>query len=247
LAPAEIEAEHRIDEQTELRNEIPATKRVVYQTLKAKLGTRRYEFLKTQLERAGLFIWAAGDGSVVIAWPQAFQTPIAKLVRQRGSTRQPGSILRHSYTHSITRRYTNCIVYGHGGGRNFGRTKNRGEFVDEEMIALFGGGTRKLRPLVIHDDDAKSQKQAEFLARRRIVEANRAAWELTYDVAGHGTPDGSAIWAPDTVVEVDDRELGITGQFYVEDVVMSRQPQTVTTLRLMKPEHVRGLRPEEKK
>jgi hypothetical protein len=51
-------------------------------------------------------------------------------------------------------------------------------------------------------------------------------------------------WAPDTVVEADDRELGITGPFYVEDVTMRRGPETTTTLRLMKPEHVRGLRPQ---
>jgi prophage tail gpP-like protein len=245
MKPGEIIVDIR-GNQVDERQAIPGTKKVIYATLKAKLGTRRYEFLKTQLDRAGLMLWAAGDGGFIIAWPQADQSPISKLVRQRGVSLKPGTILRHAYTNRITSRFTNCVVYGHGGGRNFGRSKNRGEFVDEEMLALVGGGTRKLCPLVIHDEDAKSNDQADFLARRKIVEANRAAWSLTYVVAGHSVMNGQnrVTWAPDTVVEVDDQELGIKGPLYIEDVTMRRAPETTTTLRLMKPEHVRGLRPQ---
>jgi prophage tail gpP-like protein len=235
--PAEVVVEisgAKVDE----REVVPGTKRVVYGTLKAKLGTRRYDFLKTQLDRAGLFLWAANDGGFIIARPTAKQQPVATLVRQRGSgARQPGTILRHTYRNSIVRRFTSCVVYGHGGGRNFGRSKNRGEFVDEEMVKLMGGDTR---PLVIHDDDAKTVSNAEKLAQRKIMVANRDQWELTYVVAGHSIPgsQGSAVWAPDTVVNVDDRELGISGTFYVESLSMRRAPDTTTTLRLMKPEHV---------
>jgi prophage tail gpP-like protein len=236
LAPSEIEADLRIDADVDIRKEIKGTKKVIYATLKAKLGTRRYEFLKTQLDRAGLFLMAAGDGNFIIFRPTAKQEPVARLVRQRGVSLKPGSILRHSFRADTSRRHTKCIVYGHGGGRNFGRSKNRGEFVDEQFSAVLGGEDAQV--LVIHDNDAKTPKQAEFLARRRIAEDNRDANELTYTLAGHSAPGyngGSIVWAPDTVVEVEDYELGIRGIRYVESVTMNRAPQTTTTIRLMRP------------
>lgn len=242
--PAEIEAD--VIESVDVRNVIPGTKKVVYATLKAKLGTRRYDFLKTQLDRAGLFLWAAGDGSVVVARPTPEQSLLAELVRrwsppEARSPLLPGTILRHSYRNSIARRFTNCIVYGYGGGRNFGRSKNKGVYVDQEMLKLVGDGVQYARPLVIHDDDATTVEKAQNLALRKIMEANRDAWELSYVVAGHSVPGskGSVIWAPDTVVAVEDPELGISGVFYVEEVTMSRNPATTTTLKLMKPEHVK--------
>jgi prophage tail gpP-like protein len=235
-APAVVEAELSISS-TDIREIVPGTKKVVYETLKAKLGTRRYDFLKTQNDHAGLFLWAAGDGSFVLSRPTAKQSPIAKIVRQRGGSRQPGSILRHNYRTDYTHRHTKCIVYGHGGGRNFGRSKNRGEFVDQEFSAILGG--EDAQAITIHDNDAKTPKQAEFFARRRIAEEGRESVELNYTLAGHRVaPNSTVVWAHDTVVDVDDRELGITGLWYVSDVTFNRAPETTTTLRLMRPEHL---------
>jgi hypothetical protein len=42
------------------------------------------------------------------------------------------------------------------------------------------------------------------------------------------------VWAPDTIVDVDDDEFGISGQFWVESVTFKRPP-TTTTLVLMRP------------
>jgi prophage tail gpP-like protein len=233
-APAVVEAELSISS-TDIREIVPGTKKVVYETLKAKLGTRRYDFLKTQNDRGGLFFFAAGDGTFVLSRPTAKQTPIAKIVRQRGGTRLPGSIRNHNYRVDFTNRHTKCIVYGHGGGRNFGRSKNRGEFVDQEFSGILGGEDAQV--IVVHDNDAKTPKQAEFFARRRIAEEGRDSIELTYTLPGHRVaPNVTTVWAPDTVVDVDDRELGISGLWYVEAVTFNRAPDTTSTLRLMRPQ-----------
>ena len=44
------------------------------------------------------------------------------------------------------------------------------------------------------------------------------------------------MWAPDTVVAVDDGEYGIQGNYYIERVVFRRGPETTTELTLQRPE-----------
>ncbi len=219
---------------------VPGTSRTVYQTVKAKLGTRWGEFLKTQFDRAGLFWWADGSGGFVITAPNPNQEPVARIIRRRGYTTDPVNVLRHSFKKNIKGRYTKCVVYGQGGGRNFGRTKNTAEYVDEEMAALLGG--ENVKPLHVHDPHSKNTQQAAAMARRKIAEANRNGWQLNYTLAGHSAPsllgggDSRAILTPDTMVEVDDDELGIKGLFYVEACTHSRGPQTTSTVHLMRPQ-----------
>jgi prophage tail gpP-like protein len=227
-----------IDDDAEV---VEGTKRTVFQSIKTKIGQTWYEFLKPQLDMAGLFLWAAGaEGQgFILAAPNGSQNPAYRIIRRRGQTNNGVNVLRHSYRNNFQRRYTKCVVYGHGGGRNFGRTKNRGEWVDKEASTVFGGDAAK--PLVIHDNHVRTAKQAAFMARRKIAEFNRESWQLNYTVAGHTTPSMAgggkrAVWTPDTTVDIDDDELGIKGLFYVEGVTFSRSPFSTTTLHVMRVE-----------
>jgi hypothetical protein len=103
---------------------VPGTSRTVYQTVKAKLGTRWGEFLKTQFDRAGLFWWADCSGGIVLTAPNPNQDPVYRIIRKRGITNDAGQRASAQLQNDISHRYTKCVVYGHGGGRNFGRTKN---------------------------------------------------------------------------------------------------------------------------
>lgn len=237
-----------LDDGTQQQQVVPGTKRTVYQTIKARLGTRWGEFLKTHFDRAGLFYWADCSGGMVLSAPNPNQDPVARIVRRRGITNAPVNVLRHSFTNDISRRYTKCVVYGRGGGRNFGRTKNRGEWVDREMADLLGG--ENVKPLHVHDTNVRTPKQAEALARRKIAEANRNGWQLNYTLAGHTAPslrgggDSRATWTPDTMIEVDDEELGIRGLLYAEQCTHKRSPQTESTVHLMRPEDLIFADPE---
>jgi prophage tail gpP-like protein len=219
---------------------VPGTSKTVYQTIKAKLGTTWGEFLRQQFERAGLFFWADGSGGFVIAAPNPNQDPVYRIIRRRGITNSPVNVKRHYFKNNIQRRYTKCVVYGHGGGRNFGRTKNRGEYVDAEMSKLLGGDDIKI--LNVHDTHARDTKQAFAMARRKIAEANRNGYQLNYTVAGHTAPslkgggDSRAVWTPDTLVDVDDDELGLKGLFYIESCSHTANPQAETTIHLMRPQ-----------
>lgn len=201
--------------------------------LKAHMGDRWYEYVKRQLDRAGLFLWATGNGHFVLSAPNAKQLPAYRILRRRGQTRNEVNVISARYRNATSMRYSECVIYGRGGGRKFGRTKIAGKFVDDEMTAL---GFK--RPLVLRDINVTNEEQAVFYARRKLAESRRAGWNLTYTVAGHTIPNlvGSerAVWAPDTVVNVVDDEFGLNDNYYLEKVVFRRNPQTTTELTLMR-------------
>lgn len=207
-----------------------------YYAVQARAGETWFGFLKRYLDRAGLFLWAAADGALVLAEPTVEQAPVARLVRRRGAVWNEVNVLRASYRNATSPRISRAIVYGRGGGFKFGRSKARVEVEDPEMVAY---GIH--RPRVIRDENVRTEAQAEHFARRAIAESARAGWQLRYTVAGHTTPaigGGRAVWTPDTMVEVEDDEIGIHGAFYLESCVYRRGPETTTELTLMRPEHL---------
>lgn len=215
-----------------------STKKIVLHTLKAKLGTRWFEFLQTELKKVGLFLWAGVDGSFILARPTADQSPVARLVRRRGTTRDVSNVLHARWRRNIVSRYTKAVVYGRGGGGKFGRRKLKGEYVDPDMAAILGG--EDVKQIVYHEENVVSVKAANFVARRKIAETNRASVTLEYKVSGHTTRglngEERVVWTPDTVIDVDDDEFGIKGPYYLSDVSYDRSPQTTTTLTLMRPQ-----------
>lgn len=217
---------------------IEGTRKTTYRSITMKVGGRWYDWLKTQLDRAGLFLWASGEGAFILAVPTGDQRASYRIrrVERGGPITENGQVVGHEFEDNGETRFTKMIVYGRGGGRKAGRTKIVGEFVDIEMAAELGGENVKL--ITVHDNDVKTIEQARHYARRRMSEINREAYRLSYTVAGHSTigADGNrAVWTPNTVVDVEDIEIGIRDKFWIEEVVMNGNPQRTTTLRLMRP------------
>lgn len=226
-------ADERIDETVGGADAVPGPK-TQQRTIRTTLGQQWFSgVLKPELDRAGLFLRATPEGNFVLAQLDANQVPLYRIVRARGAS---SSVLRASWRNSANGRFSRCDVHGRRGGGATARTSILGSCVDAELEAA---GLVKV--LSVDDDRAKTIQQAEFLARRKIAEARRAGWSLTYTVSGHTTETlggGSAVWSPDTVVEVDDQEIGLSGPFWIESVRFTRDPRTTTTLVLMRPEDV---------
>lgn len=208
--------------------------KLVYKTLDAKLGTRWYDFLQNQYKLAGLFLWSTGEGNFCLARPNVDQEPVYKILYKRGATRNYVNVVDASYQDDTTMRHSKCVVYGRSGGTKDGVKKVRGEAIDEEMIAY---GFDK--PIAIHDDDVENAKQANYVARRTLAQERREGWKLDYVVAGHTVPSqfakgAVAVWGPDLVCRVDDDDLEIHKEYYIESLRFARNPQTTTTISLMR-------------
>lgn len=207
-------------------------RKVFYNTIKAQLGERRYDFLKRHYEKAGLFLWAAGDGSFVLSRPNGDQKPGYSVIRGRGQTRNDVNVESDSFEDDTAERYAKYIVYGRTGKGKKGRVKCRGEWVDPELSALGFTETKS-----ILSQEIKSDKEAAFSARREGAMQIRNGWRLEYVFAGHLMPSlfdrgAWAIWAPDTVCHVSDQELGLFDDYYVSDVTFRRDEGSGTTTRV---------------
>ncbi len=231
--------------ETELASELPTgaisgTGQLVYKTLKAKLGVRYFDFLQTQYKLAGLFLWASPDKSFILSRPKATQSASFFLKRNAGGDT---NIIDCHFNDDTTMRHGIVTVYGKSGGGKRGVEICRGAEVDMEMV-----NHQLVKHLVVHDPDAKTKEECEYVARRIIAEERRAGWQLEYTVAGHQAPSpnsstGFGVFGPDTVVNVQDDEfhvdnddsLNFKRDFYLEAVTYSRNPQTQTKLTLMRP------------
>ncbi len=204
--------------------------------LRVKAGQDWYGWLKGELDRAGLMLWADAFGDFVLSAPDTQQPPMARIHRKRGTPSSLVDVLEASHRNEMTNRFSECVVHMRRGGGAEPRAKGFGSFVDEEMKRL--GFDRRM---VITDTKCKTLAQAEAMARRKVAESRRQGWSLQYSLAGFttiGTAGTRVVWAPDTVVEVDDDELDLRGSFWVESVRRARSPQSRTDLTLMRLEDV---------
>ena len=80
-------------------------------------------------------------------------------------------------------------------------------------------------------ENGLAQKQAEWMYKRGIFDA----WVATYNVSEHH--QNGYWWESDTVVHIDDDELGLLGNFYVQSVhcTGSKQAGDTTTVTVRKP------------
>lgn len=208
----------------------------VAQRHQARITESLLHFLRRHLDRAGLFLWSASDGSFVLSQPNGNQKPMGRIVRTRSavSSVEQGNVVDVDFTDSAMSRHTGCTVYGRGGGGKAGRTKAIGSAVDLEMTNL-----GYLQPLLCRDVNVSNVQQAEFYARRKLAEERRDGWSLTYTISGHRIlpihkGDTPGVVTIDTTVHVKDDQLGLDDNYYVESVRRIRRPETVTQVRLMR-------------
>ena len=212
------------------------TRRTIVHPVLIRAGESYYEFLRTYLERSGMFLLAGPDKTIILMQPNPDQAPLYRLINKRnGDAAAPGTVLDFSFTDDTAQRMSEVLVMGRGGGGVFGRSKASADFGNPEMRAWALN-----KPAAFVDANVSSPDEAAFFARRKMAEARRQGWALSYTLAGHTTPalsgEGRLVWARDTFVNVEDEELGISGLHYIEHVALSGDGErTSTTLRLMRP------------
>ena len=206
--------------------------------LQAKVGGRWWEFLKKELDRAGLFLFASGErGVFILGQPKTNQAALYQLIRQRGAPANTVNVLSARHTNDTTKRASHYVVHGRGG-KGFRKTINTkvgASFVDDEMVAL-----DIIRHRVVADPQANNDKRAEYLCKRLAAEDRRQGWTISYTVKGHTAPalggNDRLVWAVDTIVAVRDDELGIYGDHWIESVAFRGGPGgTTTELTLLRP------------
>ncbi len=233
-------------------------------TLRAKSSEKWFDFLKHQLDRAGLFLITGAAGEFILCAPNVDQRPMFRIIREAGGTRNRVAVVKAKFKNLATGRSTVYQIHGRGGG---GTTASPGVHIPDgvaddirpallEAAAAAGGGRRMagiyvdqemvdwgypLTRVWSHKDPkCAGPAQADFLARFHCAHDRRAGWSLIYTVPGHTWPaigGGERLtWAIDTMVEIVDDEYDIHGNFWIESVDFKRDGNgTSTDLHLMRP------------
>lgn len=205
-------------------------------TVIAKMGESWLTFLERHFSKQGLFCWTDTDGNFVLSRPNGDQPATFHFYRARGKGSSTANVTGFRFTNDTVKRFSEVTIFARNGGRKQGHNHTNGGFVDQEMVNL-GFKRRK----VYRDVEVVNAREAEFFARKKIAEANRASWKLQYTISGHSAPivDGGrrdrAIIVPDMVARVDDDELDIHQNLYIESVEYKSPPRT-TVITMMRPQ-----------
>ena len=195
-----------------------------------KIGESWFQFLRRYLDRLGLFIHANVDGNLIISEPNTQQKPLYKITYSKDKST---TIRRTQYQNITSQRFAHYYAYYRTGSVDDQIVQNAFKYTDQEMV---GWGYTK--SWAMKDAQITNKKQAEFLARKECAKRRRDGWKLGYKVPGHTTDaigGGTVTWAPDTIVRVQDDDLDIAEDFWIESVRFSRDPSTSVDLTLMRP------------
>lgn len=236
---------------TELEQTVLTRTKTVHHSLALETGTTYWDFLFTQFQRGGLFLWADSFGGFVLSQPNGKQAPIYRLVYRRdgkgGESGDVNVVGRPTFRRSAIPRYSEYHVMGRrgSGASGSGRGQAFSRQIDQEVVALLnpnpadradGGKIKKVK--TFKDNKVKTPAQAAFLALRKMADARRKSLTLKYPIAGHTLPaltgGGRLVVQHDTVVHLIDEDLGIDGPMYIADVQYSRLPKSSAVLELMR-------------
>jgi hypothetical protein len=215
---------------------------IVSRTHQNSIHENLLTFVRRHLDRVGLFLWAgAQKDTFILGQPNGAQDPCMRITRRRGQGRLESSNIRDvSFSNDVSQRHGTYTVFGRGGGGKAGRCKAISSSTDEEMVnlGLATGANFGAQGICYRDVNVQNREQAEFFSRRKAAEERRNGWNLTYTISGCRLPPLSGskwgVVTPDTVVAIDDDEIGIHGNYYVESVERRRNPQTETEIRFMR-------------
>jgi prophage tail gpP-like protein len=194
----------------------------------AKTGQSWLQFLRDYYTKAGLFLWGGARGEFILAQPDIHQKPIYRLLRLFSGNEN--NIIEGELNVNYTEIHAYCKTYGRSGSAKSGRLLLQAQAKNDEAIAL---GYDDI--LSAQDGKVGNLKQAKDLAQRKLSEERRKGIYAKYKVKGHKTKlidGGTAVWVPDTCVELVDDEFQINGVWYISGVHHSRDAKGGTTTEL---------------
>lgn len=212
-----------------------ASQRVLDQVhvIQVEPGNTPAEKIVEYARRLNLLLNVSPDGYVCLFRPNDRQAPLYSL-RLRDDDEE-NNVLEAELVEDARTLYTEVIVVGEQIGyegpqdpNNPNATKKRGRVLHPGALPFLHRHTTADGELFAN---GLAQKQAEWIYKRGIFDA----WYATYTVNEHH--QNGFWWESDTMCHVEDDELGLSGNFYVQSVRCqgSKQGGDVTQVVLRKP------------
>ena len=171
----------------------------------------------------GYWLWAApGGGYIHIAGPEYDQTPLNDITLVPGSSRT--NVISATSTTSTRDVPSHVLVRGSDSGRG--------------QCAAVGGASRRAcarrsEYVYVAAGTATNQEKAERIAAQFLAKKQKDFFHYECTVVGHAGTGG--VWAVNTVANIKDDVLGVSGPMWIEGVSFrqSRNGGTTTDLKLI--------------
>lgn len=219
----------------------------VLKEYKPKVGEGAYEFLNRLIARFGATMQPGPDReSLCITQPKFDQDPSYTLVRTDDTTASGrNNVIRSTAKRDFSQFPTYCLTNGWQASGDGKAVSSKIEFDTFLLAEALGnrelarvlqrstlGGRRKpvdaqpnhallYRLLYVKDEEARTQEQLEFSARRAIAERLRPTLEYRATIRGHVEPESGAVWSIDTIVQVEDDICGVSEPLWISDRTLS--------------------------
>lgn len=203
--------------------------------LQIEPGDKVADLIIAYCKRINVLVNISPDGYLQLFRPNYTQKPMYRIeFHGFGETAQiSNNILDARISEDVSQIYTNVTCLGELVGTeilqvdpsNQNATKQRGDFVDSKVLPF-----PHRRNFCDGDmfDTSTARKQAAWFYQRQMFDS----WSAQYTVRGHH--QGGVWWEADTMCEVHDTILGLSGNFYVSAVRCDRNStgdRTTVTLR----------------
>jgi prophage tail gpP-like protein len=211
---------------------------------KVSPGDTRWKVLEHFLTMAEVLAWSTGDGRhLVIGLPNYDQEPQYRFfLPKEGSAREAeGNVLDFGYTNSVAERYSRIVVLGMATDEDDEDHEHyvvaRGEAKNGPGAHGEGKDFARQKELTIADDDVHDARDAQMKAAREMAVRDGAGRRIKLKVQGHDQeyrPGQRVLYAPDTMAQVEDEEMGTKAAYLVTAVTFSRSRSSgeETTLQL---------------
>lgn len=196
-------------------------------------GEKPSEKITEYARRINLLLNVSPDGKVCLFRPNDEQAPLYSLRVRAGDA--GCNVLDADLVEDARSLWTEVVVVGEQFGYEGPNDPNNPNATKKRGRVLHPGALPFLHRRTVADGEmfanGLAQKQAEWMYKRGIFDA----WVATYNVSEHHQK--GFWWESDTVVHIDDEELGLLGSFYVQAVhcTGSKQAGDVTTVTVRKP------------
>lgn len=213
---------------------------------KVRPGESRWEVLNHFLREAGYLAWSAADGSdLIIAEPNYDQEAQYRFFAPApGSLRAlEGNVISWKVSDNLGERYSQIEVLGtsKGDSENYGRAVMglRGVAKDGSGIDGIGNAFQRRKVLFVEYPDARNKDEANRRAQTELDLRSGSSHRVEVTVAGHSQlrrPGGlPAIYAFDTMAQVEIERIGLRGRYLVTGVRMmeTRDQSQITTITMV--------------
>jgi prophage tail gpP-like protein len=197
------------------------------QNARPHAGESVHQFLMRHLKRFGLLMWGTNDGKIVFGRPNYDQKPSYEIRLLSGIDGRENNA-KHGSRHLNWKHLPSEVhVYGKSHGHDWARSSIHAVIKDDTVKKA---GFHRI--LTVTDQNCRTNAEAEQRAKYEMSLRRQSVDKLEFVMKGIMNEDSGAVYAVDTIADVQYDSADATGLWYVIGRTFTRSRHGGTETRL---------------